>query len=424
MLFPWENEIQQFFMNCEKYAITVNKELIWVLMCLLEWIEISQEQWIQSRKEYMVAQEALKTKKRSIIKRNAYFQNVFQKNPSDQHFTFTVLFDGVCNNQSKEEYEELFQSRDDLINRYKKIFNNHIPEWFLKDLQKSIPEDAMNIYVEIVLSVMPQDEFDTEDCTEFEYGFEHGFDHAFDYTDANLKVVDWEYKAYYTCDSNEDAYQKMILMNTSSSDFWEIMQCCNDTFDENHLERILEDVDSKEIKQFDTELWYCIQAFEDTDNKSKNKIVKQISANQRRKKFLNEKQMEWSEQRLKRMIANRVTDTFQLVLKWSEERTTLYYLLPEDENDFLAVLHVLKNEYDKNLNLEQFSDREKAKLTIQWEIVNWMIYLDVKIIGSVKMKQKYMYKNDVNVIQLYLLMQQLCPTYYWMDSSLEWLIEE
>lgn len=419
MLYPNNDEIQQFFANCEKYNITIPWELIWVLMCLEKWITIPEEQWIRSRKEYMSLQENCKNTKKSFDQRNTVLKDIFQNYPDEHYFTFSITPSLSSASEKTDSSICNFQSRDSLIERYMLIFDNSIPAWFLHDLQQSIPEDAMDIVLTLSLSVMPKDEYDSEDFTEFEYIFEH----TFDYYDIDQLDELWIFTAYYTCESNKDAYEKFCLMNKEPWDFSEVLMHTDDWFTVDQLDTIIQDINEKDIIQFDNELFRQICLFEDfTQKKEKQILATHIAQNHKRKEFLKNKIKEWSGERLLFLINNRHTNTFTLRNKRNND-TDITFILSEEKNSFLPLLTLMNSLFKTRLSMDDFNNRKKVRCKISWEIIENMITLQIDFTWSKKLNQNLKFPPIVSIEQLYMLMELFCPQENWMNYSLEWLTE-
>ncbi len=422
--YPNNKEIALMFSAYEQWTLLIAKELLWVLTCLQCGQKIPNDLWqTVYGPQYTQLQLNLQNNKKSFEERNTYFQKFFkvhQKDMDDLVLKFKV------NHSIQNDVENLkdfsmchFEDREDLINRYTILFENKIPQWFLKSLNDSVPEDAMNIYLSISLSVMPQDGDDPEDFTEFEYTFHH----EYDYFDSNQIDQEWSLTECYTCKNSEDAHKKICIINKQAVDFSEILIHEDDWFDANHLDRIIQDIDKRDIAKFDRKLLRQICLFEEIKKEEeKQNIATHISQNCKRKEFLNNKNMEWSVERLSFFINHRHTDDFVLRNK-RDYSTDVIFFLPDEQNSFLPLLTLMNSLFKTRLSMDDFDKRKKVKCEISWEIIDNMITLKIDFNWSKKLNQVLEYSPFVTIEQLYMIMELFCPKEFGMDYSLEWISE-
>ncbi|MBP6256745.1 hypothetical protein KA405_03320 [Patescibacteria group bacterium] len=95
----------------------------------------------------------------------------------------------------------------------------------------------------------------------------------------------------------------------------------------------------------------------------KQNIATHISQNCKRKEFLNNKNMEWSVERLSFFINHRHTDDFVLRNK-RDYSTDVIFFLPDEQNSFLPLLTLMNSLFKTRLSMDDFDKRKKVKCEI------------------------------------------------------------
>jgi hypothetical protein len=421
---PTKEQIDMFFTLHEQWSLVIERELLWVLTAVQSWFTLEPGQW---EKKYSLTYAALrneiKKESRSFSAWKQYLeQYIDYEKQDDIVINFEIDHSIQLQRQKEDNWDKInnmllpdFDTRNELIVRYNQLFENTIPAEFYKSICKSIPVDATDIFVHISLSIIPQDDY-SEEYTEFEYAFYHEF------KDSSIEEQEQWFLECYTCKDSEEAYKMISIINTNALHFWDFLNNCDEWFDDLQLERIIEDIPEKEIIVFDKKLHQTICLFyESSCKEDKNKIAMYIAQNNKRNEFLHKKQLERSITKLQHLLKNRLSDKFNLVLRRTEKATGLEFILPENKKQFVTTFAILKEFCSLSIASDYFDNREKVVIKVQCELVDWNIIVMTKFIGDKTKNQKHYHKKIMNQEQLFALMQQVCPTYYWMDYSLDWV---